>query len=91
MSSANVTLILCSMFFFPVLSFFCSFLFFIRNTRDRHDRATFLHLATQISELSQKYDCPLIIVPALIRFFKNKISMHRMGNHFKYTISDSAK
>ena len=54
-------------FFFDALSFFCSFLFFIGNTRENRASVTFLLLVTQISELSQKYDYPLLIVPALIR------------------------
>ena len=53
--------------FFHALSFFCSFLFFIGNTRDNRASVTFLLLVTQISELSQKYDYPLLIVFALIR------------------------
>ena len=50
------------------ISIFCSFLFFIRNTRDEHDSVIFLLLVAQVSELSQKYDYPLLIVPVLINF-----------------------
>ena len=63
--------------FFHVFNFFCSFLFLIRNTRDRSDSVNFWLLATRMSELSQKYDYPLLIVPDLIRFFKYKISIHK--------------
>ena len=71
-------LILFSMSFsLHVLSFFCFFLFFIRNTRDRGDSVNFLLLVTRMSELSKKYDYPLLIVPALSRFFKYDISSTR--------------
>ena len=61
-SSANVVLILFSMFFFHVLSFFCSYLFFLQKTRDKCDSVYFLLLVTRMSELSQKYDYyPLLI------------------------------
>ena len=73
-------------FFFDVLSFFCSFLFFIRTTRGKRDGVNFLLPVTQISEVSQKYDYLLLIAPALIRFSKYEISIHRMDNYLKNTI-----
>ena len=86
-SFAKVALILFSMLFFVlfcffflffhVLRLFCSFLFFIKNTRDKRDNVNFLLLVTQIYELSQKYDYPLLIVPDLICFSKYEISIHR--------------
>ena len=42
----------------------------------------FLLLVNRMSELSRKYDYPLRIVPALIRFFfKYDISIQRMDNY----------
>ena len=72
--------------FFYVLSFFYSFLFFIRNTRDRSDRVHFFFLVTQISELSQTYAYPLLMVSALIRFFKYEISINSKDNISKILI-----
>ena len=84
--------------FFNVLIFFYSFLFFIRNTRDRSDSVHFF-LVTQISELSQTYAYPLLMVSALIRFFKYEISIHSKDNISKLlfeneqsnTVSDFAR
>ena len=73
-----------SMFFY-VFAFFCSFFIIIRNTRDRRD---FWLLVTQMSKLSQKYDYSLLVVPALVKFFKYEISIHRMDNHLKSTTLD---
>ena len=39
-----------------------------------------------MSELFQKYDYPLLVFPASIRFFKYEISIHRKDNHLKDTI-----
>ena len=57
--------------------------FFIRSTHDGRDSAVFfLLLVNRMSELSRKYDYPLRIVPALIRFFfKYDISIQRMDNY----------
>ena len=55
------------MFFFMSLVF--PVLFFIRNIRDKRDSVNYLLLVTRMSKLSQKYNYPLLIVPALIRFF----------------------
>ena len=38
---------------------------FVRNTHDRRGSVIFLLLVTRLSELSQKYDYPLLIVRAL--------------------------
>ena len=38
------------------------------------------------TKLSHKYDYPLLVVPALMGFFKYEISIHRMYNHLSKVI-----
>ena len=56
------------------------------DIRDTRDSVNVLLLVTRMSELSQKYDYPLLIVPALIKFFKYEVSFRRMDNLLKNTI-----
>ena len=73
--------------------FFClfSFFFFSEHTRQAWQCKFLTSGHSSVQTLLEIYDYTSLVVHALIRFFKYKISIHRMDNHLKNTISDSAK